>query len=393
MMNTYRWTVLLSVMLSVLFVVFATSLGLVLQDVMKPHKPSYTSSDQRTWQQITRSASANDGIVSDAVPTTQVYHDFFETTCKLRSAAFYNIQNNKCYSLLYTATVPFWPLASGAETSRQGYYGVSCDSPDGNCCNGVIRSQSDAAGGATLPCWVSKDPSFQFVYFGLPPYAPFPSTPLAIAMLVVCPLALAAFVAIIIVIACCTRAEEIRRQFAFYGRIMMKKCLCCGDDAPPRMRLIAFHEPVDGVNNNNNTQQHAMVTIHGNQMSILDTTYAAKVADSLSDPSFREAMKEACVVCLEPLGEGGDSVALLPCGHMFHAACINDVFNMRLNAAETPCCVCQRNTRLVDITLVSVPPLDATTSSDDAGATEENDSFPGATTVEVTPVDEPGLPS
>jgi hypothetical protein len=367
-MNTYRWTVLVIVLLATVAVACVASFALIIQNAVSPRAPKYTSANERAWRQISNPISPSDGIVNDALPVSEVYYEFFQTTCQLRSASFFNIESNQCYSLLYAVNVPFWPLASGANASRQGYYGVSCDSPDGRCCGGVIRTQSEAASGAILPCWVSRDPHFQFVYFGLPPYSPFPS-PLTMAMLAVCASTFVLFVVIVVVIQRWAPAEEIRRQLAFYARIIVKKLWCCGDNDPPRMRRVAVHAPTD---DGNDGAAHTVVTIHGNEMSILDTAYASKIANSLSDSSFREAMKEACVVCLEPLGEGGDSVALLPCGHMFHAACINDVFNMRLNAAETPCCVCQRCTRLTDITVVSTTPTEATVFINMTGAVTQD---------------------
>jgi hypothetical protein len=367
-MNTYRWTLLVLVLQAALMVAFAVSLALLIQNALNKNAPSYTPADQRAWERLApvNTELSGDGIEEDAALTTgNTYHDFFSASCQLRSAAFF-ANGNRCYSMLYSVNVLAWPLANGSQCTRQGYYGVSCDSPDQRCCGGVIRTQSEASSGTVmLPCWVSKDPRFQFVYFGLPPYSLFPTT-FAIAMIVVSSVTLVLFVVIVVVIQRWAPAEEIRRQLAFYARIIVKKLryILCIENAAPMVRRVAVHAPTD---DGNDGAAHTVVTIHGN-----DTAYASKIANSLSDSSFREAMKEACVVCLEPLGEGGDSVALLPCGHMFHAACINDVFNMRLNAAETPCCVCQRCTRLTDITVVSTTPTEATVFINMTGAVTQD---------------------
>ncbi|CUG90061.1 membrane-associated protein, putative, partial [Bodo saltans] len=268
-MNTLRWTLLLTVLLTVLLLAFASSLTLLIQNALHDgSSPSYTSGDQLAWRRVSNTNTpANDDVVESASPVANTYHDFFSTTCQLRSAAFFTINGNQCYSIVYAINVPSWPLANGSQVSRQGYYGVSCDSPDMHCCGGVTRTQSEASSGnVLLPCWVSKDPSFLFVYFGLPPYSFFPST-MAIAMMAVSASTLLAFVIIIVVISRWTRAEEIRRQFAFYGRWIAKKTrqlLCIGGPLPT-VRRIAVHGPTEG----DTIQHHAMVTIHGNQMSIL----------------------------------------------------------------------------------------------------------------------------
>jgi hypothetical protein len=56
---------------------------------------------------------------------------------------------------------------------RGGYFGVSCDAPDGGCSGGFHFTEEESlVKHISVPCWVSVDPNYRFVYFDRPSLEP-----------------------------------------------------------------------------------------------------------------------------------------------------------------------------------------------------------------------------
>ncbi|CUF85981.1 zinc finger protein, putative, partial [Bodo saltans] len=115
---------------------------------------SETATDETTDEatatiSVSRSAleTATVSVSQTTVPCREV-----ATMCRLLSASFFVIKNNRCFSLLYNVVVQ---SLTNASEWVSGYHAVSCDAPDGQCCGGILIPASDAAKGTvTLPCWI-----------------------------------------------------------------------------------------------------------------------------------------------------------------------------------------------------------------------------------------------
>ncbi|CUF86261.1 GPI-anchored surface protein, putative [Bodo saltans] len=113
------------------------------------------------------------------------------TFCTLHSAKFFVIKSSFCFSLRYDLTVQ---SLANSSVWASGYYGVSCDAADGNCCNGILIPESDAVKGIiTLPCWISNLKG-NFVNIVAP--APIKRLPAPVGMATVCKLHSAKFLVI-----------------------------------------------------------------------------------------------------------------------------------------------------------------------------------------------------
>jgi hypothetical protein len=305
--------------------------------------------------------------VTTRAPKVVVPCSHSATTCRLHLAEFFIIRNSFCFSLRYDVAVQ--SLTNASEWTR-GYYAVSCDVPNGHCCNGILIPQSDAStGNTTLPCWV-PDVTKKFVSILTPaptcPVMPLPTTDVASTPAPLCTvvpidviflhqLAAGAFcflavLGLIACVACCDAGERVRNEYASVHRAF---CQCVGTLAPPNPAATAAPVP-QGFDENPLFPPRPRI-----ENPLAPRTVGRRVQPTHSDflqramEQIDEYIDEDCPICLEPLGA---AYSILKCGHRIHGSpCLDGIFNMYRNPAEAPCIFCRMPTRISEVIVVQPP--------------------------------------
>jgi hypothetical protein len=297
------------------------------------------------------SIGENSSAPESTAPEAVVPCNHSATTCRLHFGDFFVIRNSFCFSLWYDVAVQ--SLTNATEWTR-GYYAVSCDAPDGHCCNGILIPQSDAStGNTTLPCWVA-DVNKKFVSI----LAPAPPCTVAIdadgaTFIGQIGGAVSCFLALLVLIACvvcCEAGGCVRNEYVSVHRAF---CQCVGTLAPPNPAAAAAPVRQELAANplvppRPRIENPLVPRTVGRRVQPTHSGFLQRVMEQID-----EYIDEDCPICLEPLGA---AYSILKCGHRIHGSpCLDEIFNMYLNPAEAPCIFCRMPTRISEVIVVQPP--------------------------------------